>query len=144
MGSPRPRNSTRAGKARSVRRSLPSSRGRNAGRQPNETEPRIPAAIELAIDNQRDSIGTAISLLYCVHLALRRELEGGPLENEAIEDAANWADLTHITAMLLVRLHSVHFALDSTEIVQAKIDGERLRLAEMARELGIGSEDVNP
>lgn len=140
MGSSRPRNSTRAAKARSVKDSP--SRRRAADRPPAQSKPRIPPAIELAIDEQRESVGTAISLLYCLHSTLRHQVDGaGPDEGEAVDDAAEWADLADITAMLLVRLHAVHSALDSTEIVQAKIDPERLALTEMARELGIGTDD---
>jgi len=89
MGSSRPRNSTRAGKARSVKRT------KSSGRRPDRftAKPRIPAAIEVAIDEQRTSIGTAISLLYCLHSALRREIEdAGRIETEAVEDAAESAD----------------------------------------------------
>jgi hypothetical protein len=135
MGSSRPRNSTRATKARSVKRSSPSHR-RAAGRPSSPTEPRIPAAIEVAIDDQRDCLGTAISLLYCLHSALRREIaDAGPEESEAIEDATEWANLTDITAMLLVRLHAVHRSLDFVSLGQADVDPERVMLGEAARQL---------
>jgi hypothetical protein len=104
--------------------------------KPPETKPRIPPAIEIAIDDQRDSLETAISLLYCLHSALRREIEDvGTVESEAVEDASDQADLTDISAMLLVRLSSVHSALDPTELVQAKVDPEALRISQLAREM---------
>jgi hypothetical protein len=130
MGSSRPRNSTRAGRARSAKRTT------SPRPQVAQTKPRIPPAIEIAIDDQRDSLETAISLLYCLHSALRREIEDtGSVESEAVEDASDQADLTDISAMLLVRLSSVHSALDPTELAQAKVDPEALRISELAREM---------
>jgi hypothetical protein len=113
---------------------------RTAGRTPAETKPRVPAAIEIAIDEQRDSLGTAISILYCLHSTLCYQDAGARrFESEAVEDAAKWGDLTHITAMLLVRLNGIHSALDSMELEQADIDPERLEMAEAVRKMGIGS-----
>lgn len=139
MGSSRPRNSTRARKARSVKRSPSSPRA--ADRLP--TKPRMPAAIDIAVDDQRESLGIAISILYCLHSTLGLEAipNAGPSETGAVEDAAKWADLTDITAMLLVRLSSIHLALDSTELVNAKVDEGRVELTEMAREL-VGRHEV--
>jgi hypothetical protein len=135
MGSSRPRNSSRAAKARSVKRS-PTSRRRAAGQQSAPITPRIPAAIEIAIDDQRESIETAISLLYCLHSALRREIEdAGRIESEAVEKVNESADVTHISAMLLVQLDSSHAALNPTELVRAKVDEEALRISELAREM---------
>jgi hypothetical protein len=139
MGS-RARNSTRARKARSVKRSPPRPRAAEVPRTQNQ--PRIPPAIEIAIDDQRSSVATAISLLYCLHSALRREIEdGGRIENEAVDHAAESADLTDISSMLLVLLDSIHTALDPSELVQAKVDQEMVRLTQMARELGTGDAD---
>jgi hypothetical protein len=45
--------------------------------QPARTKPRIAAAIEIAIDDQRDSLGTAISVLYCLHSTLCYQATGG-------------------------------------------------------------------
>lgn len=103
----------------------------------------MPAAIELAIEDQRDSMCTAISLLYCLHSALRREVrhDAGRIESETVENASKSADLTEISAMLLVRLHSIQSALDPTEVMEAKVDPEMLRLTEMARKLGSGSNE---
>lgn len=128
------RKSTRAVKTHSVKRS--STRRRAAGPPPAPAKPRIPPAIEIAIDDQRNSIETAISLLYCLHSALRREIEdAGKVESQAVEDASDEADLTDISAMLLVRLDSIHSALDPTELMQAKVDPEALRISELAREM---------
>jgi hypothetical protein len=139
MGSSRARNSTRAKKAPSAKRTT----SRPAvDRLPAATARRIPAAIEIAIDDQRDSVGTAITLLYCLHLALRHDIEDPGLgESEAVVDAGEWADLTHITAMLLVRLHGVHSGLDQVALLEANPDPERVTLREEARKLNIGSDE---
>jgi hypothetical protein len=103
---------------------------------------RVPDAIDFALDEQRDSLGTAITILYCLHSALRREIEdGGSIESEDVEQAAESADLTDITALLLVRLNKIYRALDSTELKKADIDPERLEIAEAVRKLRIGNDE---
>jgi hypothetical protein len=62
------------------------------------------------------------------------------MESQAVEKASEEADLTHITEMLLVRLNSIHAALDATALEQAKVDPETVRFAEKARELDSGEE----
>lgn len=135
MGSNKPGNSTRrrAEKAHSVKRPPKA--------PPPPSKPRVPPAIELAIDAQRASLETAITLLYCLHSALRREIEdAGRTESEAVESASESADVTHISAMLLVQLDSIHCALDPSELVKAIVDQEALRISELAREQ-IGSDE---
>jgi hypothetical protein len=132
MGS-RTQNSTRARKERHAKRSPLRPRAPEYLRPPNQL--RIPAAIEIAIDDQRSSIAAAISLLYCLHSALRREIEdAGRIESPSVEHAAESADLTDISSMLLVRLDSIHSALDPTELVSAKVDPEMVRLTQMSRQ----------
>ena len=111
--------------------------------QPTQSQPlRIPVPIELAIAEQRGSLGTAISLLYCLHSALRREIEdGGPEDSEAVEFAAEGAELTHITAALLVQLRNIHIALDSVHLTHANVDPERVKMLETFRKLEIGSDE---
>jgi hypothetical protein len=131
---PKPPNAP-AGKPRSVKRSFQSRRSA-AGRPAAETKPRIPAALEIAIDDQRTSLGTAISLLYCLHSALRRETaDAGSNEYDPVANASEWADLTEITAMLLVRLYLVHNALDCVTLKEVYVDPKRVELAEAARKL---------
>jgi hypothetical protein len=72
---------------------------------------------------------TACTRLFAIRLS------AGPDEGEAVDDAAEWADLADISAMLLVRLNAVHSALDSTELVRAKVESDMVQLTEMAREL---------
>jgi hypothetical protein len=71
-----------------------------------------------------------------LHSTLRHQIDGTrTVESEAVENASKSADLTGISAMLLVRLDSIHAALDPTELEQAKVDPETLRISELAREI---------
>jgi hypothetical protein len=77
----------------------------------------MPVEIGNAIEDQRSSLGTAMSVLYCLHTELRRQTEdGGVDESDAVKDATEWADLAEVTAMLLVQLHAIHLALDSVSL----------------------------
>lgn len=140
-GGNRPRthpSRTPAPSAHSGARKVPSVRpSPTPGRKPVRSEARrMPPAIEHAIDDQREAIEIAMSLLYCLHSALRREVDDvGTLESEAVELASKSADLTDISAMLLVRLDSIHAALDPSELEQVKVHPERLRISELAREV---------
>lgn len=146
-GSLRARNSARAGKAPPAKRSSP--RKRTSARHLRATSGSpvkaraIPFAVQYSIDRQRGSLSAAMSLLYCLHSELRRRIEdGGPIESEAVEDAAEWVDLTAITSMLLVQLHSIHLGLDSISLRKA---AESLRIAEMANLLDEpAAEDSQP
>jgi hypothetical protein len=116
MGSSRPRNSTRARKAHSAKRSvsLPRSPKR---RRPARKAPALPVEIVNAIDDQRRELATAMTLLHCLHCVLRCEADDtGPGESEAVQNAVGWVELPDVTALLLVRLHAVHLALDSVSL----------------------------
>jgi hypothetical protein len=123
-------------KARAGKRKSPS-------RPPDPNTVRVPDAIDFALDQQRDSLETAISILYCLHATLCYQDAGvgGRVEDGAVEEAAKGADLADITAMLLVLLNGIHIALDSTELEKAHIDPERLEMAEAVRKLGIGNDE---
>jgi hypothetical protein len=136
------RNNSRSGGNRPrthPTRSVKSTKARRpaADQQPPQTKPpRIPPRIELAIEVQRDAVTTALSLLYCLHASLLREVEpGGRSENAAVEKASDEADLTEITAMLLVRLHGIVDGLDCVNLAQADADPESVALEESVREL---------
>ena len=106
--------------------------------QPTQSQP-IPAPIEFDIEELRGFLGTAISIVYCLHSALRREIEeGGPEDSEA---AAEGAKLTHVTTMLLVLLRNIHAALDSVQLKHAKVDPERVAMLETFSKLKIGSDE---
>jgi hypothetical protein len=103
---------------------------------------RVPAAIEVAIEAQRDSLETAISLLYCLHSALRREIDdAGKIESDAVEAASKSADLTDLSAMLLVQLDAIDRALDPEELAEADPDPEIVAIAEAARKMRGDSSD---
>ena len=79
----------------------------------------MPDKIEAAIECQRNRLITAITLVYCLHSALRRRLEdAGPVESIAVEVASRSAELSVITEMLLEYMHSVHQGLDSTVLAR--------------------------
>ena len=65
---PKRRNSTRAGMARS---------GNPSTLRPPTKALSIPAAIQNAIEEQRGELATAMTLLYCLHSVLRREIDDG-------------------------------------------------------------------
>jgi hypothetical protein len=70
MGSSCPRSSTRGPKAPSAKRSSPTRRSR-IRRRPSSTTPAIPVEIYDAIEDQRQVLATAITLLHCLHCVLR-------------------------------------------------------------------------
>jgi hypothetical protein len=77
--------------------------------------------IENAIDYQRRELATAMTLLHCLHCVLRCETDYTSTEESAeFADAAGWVELPNMTAMLLVRLHAIHLALDSVSLRQAQ------------------------
>jgi hypothetical protein len=108
---PKRRDSIRAGTARSVNPSTV---------RPPTQALSIPTAIQNAIEEQRGELGTAMTLLYCLHSVLRRATDdAGEEESDAVENAAGWVDMTELTALLMVRLNSVLLALDSVSLKQA-------------------------
>jgi hypothetical protein len=65
-----------------------------------------------------------MTLLHCLHCALRRETDyTRPNETPQFEEAVGWVELPRITAMLLVRLHAIHLALDSVSLLQFQEGG---------------------
>jgi hypothetical protein len=143
MGSPRPRNSNRARKSRP--RKDRSSKAAHPVRRVPPDAPRTPVAVELAIEDQREALATSISLLYCLHSAMHREIDdGGKDESEAVVNVSNSADLTAVSSMLLVRLDAIHSALDSVELAHAKQDPELVALAKAARKIFSQDEDSQP
>jgi hypothetical protein len=117
MSSPKKRRRTPVKSARSDKRKSPSTRVPD----PNQlTAPGVPRAIEIAIENRRNSLSIVISLAYCLHSALRREIEdGGSIESPAVQNATAVVDLTDITAMLLARLDSLYSSLESVSLETA-------------------------
>jgi hypothetical protein len=112
-GSSRPRGS--------AKRSHPSPRSPTLRRPSSLAAPPVmPSEIQNAIEDQRGELATAMTLLHCLHCVLRREVDyAGPDESVEVEDAVGWVELPDVTAMLLVRLHAIHLALDSVSLRQA-------------------------
>jgi hypothetical protein len=119
VGSSPRRNSARGRKARFAKHSGPSTR-LPIRRRPSSAVVAMPPEFEHAIDDQRRELATAMTLLHCLHCVLRRETDDiSSHESEAVEDATEWVELPDVTAMLLVRLHAVHLALDSVSLKHA-------------------------
>lgn len=144
MGPTRPRNSTRARKAGSAK-SAPKPRRqpprpkptklRKVDDAPHEARERLPADVEIAIHEERGSLIVAISILYGLHSILRRQLEEDDSEvSDAIEDAAEWADSTKLSEMLLVKLHEVMENLDNIASGVTNVDPEDVAIVETVRE----------
>jgi hypothetical protein len=77
------------------------------------------SAIQNAIEHQRAELAAVMTLLHCLHCSLRCEPDyNRPEETSEFEEAAGWVELPKITAMLLVRLHAIHLALDSVSLRQ--------------------------
>jgi hypothetical protein len=80
----------------------------------------MPDKVGAVIQCQRNKLIRAITVLYCLHSALRWELEdAGPIEGIAVEAAIRLAELPEMTAMLLETIHSVHEALDLRKLARA-------------------------
>lgn len=164
MGPSRPRNSTRARKARSAK-SVPESRRKPApkpfkvrnGRRrqwrpgPRATATRVtqrkPAdpipvatAIELVIHQERGTLTTVMTLLFSLHCILRRQLEDDTDEvDEVVKDAAKWADVTELTSMSLVKVHTVLRNLDAIALGRTPdVDPEDVEITESVAELPHG------
>lgn len=150
MDSSRPRNSTRPAKGRRFVKSPSKRRRKQATPNPTRLRPaatveavrkmrdgdsgRLPAAVEIAIHEERGSLIVAISILYGLHSILRRQLEGDDSEvSDAIEHAAGWADSTKLSEILLVKLHEVIQNLDNIASGITNVDPEELAIAEEAR-----------
>lgn len=133
MGSSLKSKSTRARRGRSAR-SSPKPRPKPV--QKPSADSRLPAAIEIAIEQQRDSLTTEMTILYALHCILRRDQEGDDSEvDEAVRDAVEWTDPTDLTSMLLVRLHTVFNNLGKIARGETDVDPEHVALTEKVREL---------
>lgn len=91
--------------------------------------------VEQAIQEERGSLITAIAVLYALHNVLRRDMKGDHSDDdEAVEDAAKWADPTVLTSMLLVRLHRVVNNLERVGDRNGDVELEEVALTENAGE----------
>jgi hypothetical protein len=112
------------------------------GRGGHPPKPTISTAVDVAIEDQRGNLAAAITLVYCLHATLQCEAEeGGPDEEQAVKTASEWAELSTITRMLLVRLHSIHAALDSVSLIRARDLADQAVLIAPAQELPTNVDD---
>ena len=100
----------------------------------DETSRRIPAVVELAIYCERDSLITAMTVLYGLHSILCRAVRGDHSEpDKDVENATKWADSTVLTSMLLVRLHNVIRNLEKIADGKPDVDRTDVSLADGVR-----------
>jgi phage FluMu protein gp41 len=96
----------------------------------------IPIAVELAIQQERATLITSITLLFSLHCILRRQLEGLGEVNEPVESAAKWVNVTELTTMLLGKLHTVLRNLDEIALGEPPdVDPEDVEMTEAVRSL---------
>ena len=86
-----------------------------------QVEPFImPVKIKNVIECQRNKLVSVVTLLHCLHSALRRQLDNtGRMESVAVLAASEIAEFPMVTGMLLEEIRSVHDALDSTSLRRA-------------------------
>ena len=144
MGPLHTSNSNSATKARSVqkthkRRGKPrpgvrTTATRVAQRRKRASPIPVPAAIELAIQQERGSLMTSITLLFSLHCILRGQLERPGEVNEAVESAAKWVNVTELTTLLLGKLHTVLRNLDAIALGRTPdVNPEDVEMTEAAR-----------
>ena len=120
MGSSLRPKSTRAKSARPGKRPSIGETGRKAENRSPAKVSEMPLGVQEEIENQRRARVRVTTLLHCLHAAL--EHQDGTVGEElsaGVEAAVGWVYLPDITAMLLERVHAVHLALDSVNLMRA-------------------------
>jgi hypothetical protein len=80
----------------------------------------MPVGAQDEIEHQRRVLVTVTTLLHCLHAVLERQDDTvGEELGAGTEPAVGWVYLPDMTAMLLERIHAVHLALDSVNLVKA-------------------------
>ena len=119
MGSSRKSKSTRDPSVRPGKRRARQPHSGLSGRSSAEV-PEIPEGLREEIEDQRDVLGTVMTLLHCLHVVLTSQLDDSPEELSAGALAATgWVHLPDITVLLLERTHAVHLALDAACLTKA-------------------------
>ena len=81
---------------------------------------KMPAGVQEEIENQRRVLVTVTTLLHCLHAVLEHQDDAVGEELSAGATAAvGWVYLPDMTTMLLERVHAVHLALDSVNLMNA-------------------------
>jgi hypothetical protein len=120
MGSSRKLKSTRAKSARPGER--PPNReilAKGSTRAPAKVV-EIPPGVLDEIENQRGVVVTIITLLHCLHVALKyREDQIDEGIDPRVEAGVRWVSLPEMTATILERTHAVLSALDSSNLTKS-------------------------
>ena len=120
MGSSLRPKSTRAKSVRPGKRPATRETGHKAEISSPSEASKIPVGVQEEIEDQRRVLVTVTTLLHCLHAVLERQDDAVGEELSADADAAmGWVYLPDMTAMLLERIHAVHLALDSVNLMKA-------------------------
>jgi len=80
----------------------------------------FPPGLKSEIENQRGVLVTIITLLHCLHVALKyREDQIDEGLDPRMEAGVRWVSLPEMTATILERTHAVLSALDSSNLTKA-------------------------
>lgn len=80
----------------------------------------FPRRLKSEIENQRGVLVTIITLVHCLHVALKfREDQIDEGIDPRVEAGVRWVSLPEMTATILERTHAVLSALDSCNLTKA-------------------------
>jgi hypothetical protein len=80
----------------------------------------FPPGLKSEIEDQRGVLVTIITLLHCLHVALKYQEDQIDEElDPRVEAGVRWVSLPEMTAMILERTHAVLSALDSSNLTKA-------------------------
>lgn len=92
----------------------------NASNQAQAKILEFPPGLKIEIENQRGVLVTIITLLHCLHVALKyREDQIDEGIDPRVEAGVRWVSLPEMTATILERAHAVLSALDSGNLTKA-------------------------
>jgi hypothetical protein len=120
MGSSLRPKSTRAKSARPRKHLATRETGRRAEIWSPAEVSKIRVGVQEEIENQRRVLVTVTTLLHCLHAVLEHQDDTvGEELNTGADAALGWVYLPDMTAILLERVHAVHLALDSVNLMKA-------------------------
>lgn len=92
----------------------------NASNQARAEVLEFPPGLKGEIENQRGVLVTIITLLHCLHVALKyREDQVDEGLDPRVAAGVRWVSLPEMTATILERTHAVLSALDSSNLTEA-------------------------
>lgn len=120
MGSSRTRKSVRPKSGRHGERSLSREMLLNTSKQAQAKILEFPRGLKNELENQRGVLVTIITLLHCLHVALKyREDQFDEGLDPRMEAGVRWVSLPEMTATILERAHAVLTALDASNLTKA-------------------------